>query len=98
MSRNFDLTEKLGQYHVMINNIEGAKVLANYQPPKGSVANFGFSIAKKGSISFCKCKILKKNKKKDKKIYQKCKPKLVTLSLEKRKEMVCLSQNRCWVF
>ena len=52
MPRNFDLTEKLGQYHVMINNIEGAKVLANYQPPKGSVANFGFSIAKKGSIYF----------------------------------------------
>ena len=63
MSRNFDLTEKLGQYHVMINNIEGAKVLANYQPPKGSVANFGFSIAKKGSI-FSNAKYSKKTRKK----------------------------------
>ena len=62
MSRNFDLTEKLGQYHVMINNIEGAKVLANYQPPKGSVANFGFSIAKKGSIFF-QIEILNKTRK-----------------------------------
>ena len=63
MSRNFDLTEKLGQYHVMINNIEGAKVLANYQPPKGSVANFGFSIAKKGSIFFFQIEMLNKTRK-----------------------------------
>ena len=68
MSRNFDLTEKLGQYHVMINNIEGAKVLANYQPPKGSVANFGFSIAKKGSIFFLQMQNTQKKTKTRKKI------------------------------
>ena len=62
MSRNFDLTEKLGQYHVMINNIEGAKVLANYQPPKGSVANFGFSFSKMRYF-FANPKFSKNNKK-----------------------------------
>ena len=35
MPRNFDLTKKLQQYHVMINNIEGAQVLLAHEPPSG---------------------------------------------------------------
>ena len=35
MKRNFKLAEKLENYHVMINNKEGAETLMSHKPPSG---------------------------------------------------------------
>ena len=37
MERNFELAKNLEQYHVMINNKEGAETLLKYSPPQGKV-------------------------------------------------------------
>ena len=35
MPRNYQLCQNLDAYHLMINNVEGAQTLANYDPPHG---------------------------------------------------------------
>ena len=37
MSRNFELTRNLDQYHVMINSLKSLETLLKYEPPKGTV-------------------------------------------------------------
>ena len=40
MSRNFELTRNLQQYHVMVNSLQSVQTLLKYDPPKGIVNQF----------------------------------------------------------
>ena len=40
MSRNFELTRNLQQYHVMVNSLQSVQTLLKYEPPKGIVNQF----------------------------------------------------------
>ena len=40
MSRNFELTLNLEQYHVMINSLKCLETLLGHDPPKGTITQF----------------------------------------------------------